>query len=377
MSRRLLLAGGGHTHVEVIRRWGLAAEPGVTVTLVSPDRHTAYSGMLPGLIAGHYRFEESHIDLDALCRRAGVMRIENAIGGLDLAHSMAHCADGMAQPFDIISIDTGSTPVTANIAGADRHGMPIRPVKKFLEHWTALRAAALNAATDLRIAVVGAGAGGIEMALAMQHRIRTDGGRAQFAIVSDGPAILASHPAGVQRRFAAILHARGIAVRLNAPVRRALPDGLELDHGVSLPADHIIWITGAAAPAWPRAGGLQTDERGFIAVNTGLQSVSHPRVFAAGDVAAMIATPRPKSGVHAVRQGPPLAENLRRILRGEPLMVYRPQTTTLALISTGDRYAIASYGPLAFGGAWVWRWKDRIDTAFMARYRVTPQEQRN
>lgn len=371
MKRRLLLVGGGHSHVEVIRRWGLAPEPGVTVTLVSPERHASYSGMLPGFIAGHYRFDECHIDLEALCRRAGVTRIEDSISGIDLKRGAAQCGNGAAQPYDILSIDTGSTPVTANIPGADRHGMPVKPVAQFLERWTALRAAALNAATDLRIAVVGAGAGGIEVALAMQYRIRADGGRAQFTMVSDGPAILASHPAGVQRRLAAILRARGIAVRLHVPVRRALPDGLELNDGSLLSATHIVWITGAAAPAWPRVSGLQTDDRGFIAVNSSLQSVSHSQVFAAGDVATMIASPRPKSGVYAVRQGPPLAENLRRALRGESLTAYHPQSTTLALISAGNRYAVASYGPVAFGGAWVWRWKNRIDQAFMRQYKMT------
>lgn len=370
MNRRLLLVGGGHSHVEVIRRWGLAPEPGVTVTLVSPDRHTSYSGMLPGFVAGHYRFEECHIDLDALCRRNSVTRVENAISGLDLTRSTARCVNDADQFFDIVSIDTGSTPITANIPGADQHGMPVKPVAQLLESWAALRAAARKAATDLHIAIVGAGAGGIEVALAMQYRIHGESGRAQFTIISDGPAILASHPAGVQRRLDAILRARGIAVRLHTPVRRALPDGLELADGSLLPANHVVWITGAAAPAWPRNSGLQTDERGFVAVNSGLQSISHPQVFAAGDVASMIATPRPKSGVYAVRQGPPLTENLRRALRGESLLAYRPQTTTLGLISAGERYAIASYGPVAFGGAWVWNWKNHIDTAFMQRYRA-------
>jgi selenide,water dikinase len=368
MPKRLLLIGGGHSHVEVIRRFGMAPEPGVAITLVSPDRHTAYSGMLPGYIAGHYRFEECHIDLEALCRGAGVRRVAGVISGLDLQGRVARCADGTEHGFDLLAIDSGSTPVICGIPGAAQHGMPVKPVPAFLDYWTKLRADALAASADLHIAIVGAGAGGVELALAMHNRIRNDRGRAQFTIISDGPTLLAAHAAGVQRRFSAVLHERGITLRLNAPVQAATAEGLVLGKGELMRADHVIWVTGAAAPSWPRASGLQTDAAGFIAVNARLQSKSHDFVFATGDIAAMQTAPRPKSGVYAVRQGPPLTENLRRQLRGEPLLDYQPQRRALALISTGDRYAVASYGPLAFGAAWVWRWKDRIDRAFMHRY---------
>ena len=375
-SKRLLLIGGGHSHVEVIRRFGINPEPGAAVALISPDRHTSYSGMLPGLIAGHYHFGDCHIDLDALCRRTGAAWIGTSVTGIDTERRSASCADGSKHAFDVVSVDTGSTPVIAGIPGAARHGIPIKPVPRFLEYWATLRAAARSATIDLRIAVVGAGAGGVELALAMQHRIRADSGRARFTLITDGSAILASHPARVRRRFTAVLRQRGISLRLNAPVQSATAEGLVLRDGEVLPADHVIWVTGAAAPRWPRASGLQTDTAGFIAVNAHLQSPSHAWLFAAGDVAAMMATPRPKSGVYAVRQGPPLAENLRRALRGAALVAYRPQRSALALISTGDRYAVASYGPFAFSGAWVWRWKDRIDTAFMRQYNAPAQDGR-
>ena len=370
MQNRLLLIGGGHSHVEVIRRFGLNPEPGVAVTLVSPDRHTAYSGMLPGYIAGHYRFEDCHIDLETLCRSAGVTRVAAAVTGIDLQRRIARCADGAEHAFDVVAIDSGSTPVIAGIPGAAQHGMPVKPVPAFLDYWTTLRAAARNAPSDLRIVIVGAGAGGVELTLAMHNRIRGDNGRAQFTVISDGPTLLAAHPAGVQRRFSAVLRERGITLRLNAPVQKATAESLVLGSGEVLRADHVIWVTGAAAPAWPRECGLLTDAAGFIVVNAHLQSPSHDCVFATGDIAAMPSTPRPKSGVYAVRQGPPLTENLRRALRGGTLLEYHPQRRALALISTGDRYAVASYGRLAFGGAWVWRWKDYIDTAFMQRYRV-------
>jgi len=137
-----------------------------------------------------------------------------------------------------------------------------------------------------------------------------------------------------------------------------------------VPADLIVWATGAAAVPWVGQSGLACDDRGFAAVNDGLQSPSHPFVFAAGDVAAMTNRPVPKAGVFAVRQGPVLAANLRSYLAGEPLRPFRPQPRYLSLMSTGDGHAIASWAGLAWQGRWVWAWKDRIDRAFMRRYQA-------
>lgn len=369
MSKRLLLIGGGHTHVEVIRRFGTAPEPEVEITLVSPGRYVPYSGMLPGHIAGHYSHADCHIDLDPLCRQAGVRRVDGAVNRLDLEQRLAACGNAGERHYDVLSIDTGSTPVIGNIAGASEHGIPVKPVPEFLQRWEQLRKRARNTGRDIRIAVVGAGTAGVEVLLSMQYRIAADGGQARFTLISDGPSILAAHPSGVRRRFENILRQRGVAVRLDSTVERAESGTLQLRGGERLPCDEVLWITGAAAPAWPGASGLQTDAAGFILVNAHLQSLSHPEVFAAGDVASMSHAPRPKSGVYAVRQGPPLTENLRRVLRGAPLIEYRPQHRTLALISSGDRHAVASWGSWAWSGNWVWRWKDHVDRGFVERYR--------
>jgi len=373
MKRSLLLIGGGHSHVEVIRRWGLAPEPGVTVTLVSPDRHTPYSGMLPGFIAGHYSHADCHIDLDTLCAAAGIIRVSATVSALDLQARVAHCGTAPDQPFDMLSIDTGSNPVIAPIPGATEHGIAIKPVAAFLERWERLRELSRIAEHPLHIAVVGAGAAGVEVILAMQHRIAADGGRARYTLIGNEQVILGVHPRGVQRRFERILLERGIVLRTRTTVSRAETGALLLNGGERLPCDEAIWVTGAAAPSWPRASGLRTDAAGFILVDRHLQSLSHPGVFAAGDVASMAETPHPKSGVYAVRHGPVLAENLRRMLRSETLADYRPQKISLALISTGNRHAVASYGPISFGGDWVWQWKDRIDRSFMQRYDARPR----
>ena len=365
--KRLVLAGGGHSHVEVLRRFALSPLDGVELILVSPGRFTAYSGMLPGLVAGHYTFEQCHIDLEQLAARANARFTIDCVGGLDLPAKRARCKSGEALSYDLLSLDIGSTPPVADIPGAERFGVPVKPVERLLAAWREILAGAER--RPIHVLTVGGGAGGTELTLAMQHHARQADARAAFCVVSDSDTILPGHAAGVRRRIERVLRARDVACHVRTRVIEIEAGIARLSDGRAVPADYVVWATGASAPAWLREAGLATDERGFVLVGETLQSRSHPDVFAAGDVATMERHPRPKSGVYAVRQGPPLAENLRRALTGEKLESYLPQPVALALISTGDKHAIASWGPFAWEGDWVWRWKDRIDQRFMARYR--------
>jgi selenide,water dikinase len=366
--RRLVLVGGGHSHVEVLQRFARAPWPGVRLTLVSPARHMPYSGMLPGLIAGLYRFEDAHIDLAPLARRAGAEFIEAEAESLETGRRLLVLSNGRGVPYDALSLNTGSRPELGRIPGARRHGIPVKPVERFLRAWEALRERARS--QGLRIAVVGAGAAGVEVVLAMQYALE---GRGEFFLVSDTPAILPAHSARARRLLERILRERGIRVQTGRAVEAAVPGELRLAGGGAIAAEAVIWTVGAAPPPWLARSGLATDPRGFVAVDEYLRSLSHPEVFAAGDSATLLASPSPKSGVYAVRQGPLLAANLARALAGKPLAPFRPQRRALALISAGGRYAVASYGPLALGGRWVWHWKDWIDRRFMRRYAALPE----
>jgi selenide,water dikinase len=364
--KRLLLLGGGHSQVEVIRRIGLQPLHHVRTTLVSPDRYTPYSGMLPGFVAGHYEFHDCHIDLERLCDSSGVEFRCSAAIGIDPTSNRVRCEDGSVFDYDALSIDIGSTPEADSVPGALDHATRVKPVAGFISVWDRIIDTARRQA--LRIAVVGGGAGGVELALAMHHRLRARDGAAGFHLLSDTATILPGFPARVGRIFKRVLDERGITIHIHSRIIRVGHGVLYRDTGSPLQADHIIWATAAGAPRWLAASGIQTDAHGFIAVNDALQSVSHPSVFAAGDIACMVNHARPKSGVYAVRQGPPLAENLRRALGGQLLAGYAPQKNALALISTGDKYAVASYGKFALEGKWVWHWKDRIDRRFMTKY---------
>jgi len=364
--KRLVLAGGGHAHVEVLRRLGLAQRRDLDVVLVSPLPLTPYSGMLPGVVAGHYTYREACIELPPLARFAGARLLQARVTGIEAGARLVRIDDGSVLPYDVLSIDTGSVPPVRSIAGADAFGVSVKPVERFLDAWQTVLDE--PPARTRRIAVVGAGAGGVELALSMRARLRRAGRDTAVTLYGEAPDLLPGHAPAARRRIRAALESRGIGMAFGHRVERVGEEGLRLSDGSSAEAQWIVWATGADAPPWLRTSGLTLDAAGFVAVDVCLRSISHPDVYAAGDVATVGGHARPKSGVYAVRQGPPLAANLLRALAGEMPRPHLPQKRTLALLATGDGHAIASWGPLAAGGAWAWRWKDRIDRAFMANY---------
>ncbi len=377
VRKDLVLVGGGHSHVAVLKAFGMRPEPGVRLTLIARDIHTPYSGMLPGYIAGHYDFDEAHVDLRPLAHFAGCRLYHDEMIGLDLKNNRVLCRGRPEVPYDVLSIDIGSTPDEAGIPGAAKYSLPVKPVDRFLIGWNAIEHRVRDATRSFRIAVVGGGAGGVELTLSLQHRIATSCATApvQFHLFSEAPQILPTHHERVRRKFARILSERNVSVHLAHRVHEITAEHLLATHSGSnlvFPYDALIWATNAAAPGWITRTGLAATPGGFIEVDDCLQSVSHPGVFAAGDIATMRNHLRAKSGVMAVRQGPVLAANLRHASRGETLSAFFPQRRFLALISTGDRRAVASRGPWTLEGALVWRWKDRIDRRWMQRYRDLP-----
>jgi pyridine nucleotide-disulfide oxidoreductase family protein len=346
--KRLVLVGAGHAHVEVLRRFG-ERRPGAVVTLVTRAAGAIYSGMLPGAVAGHYAPEELTFPVPRLAARAGAeLRVAEA-AGLDPEARLLRLADGGVVAYDLVSLDIGATPDRAGAADVGGRLIPVKPLDRLLP---ALEAAEARLRPGAAVAVVGGGVAGAELALALRHRWRDRDLR--LALVERGPEIVPGMPAPARRALLDACARHGVEVRTGA----SGGDG----------ADLVVWATGAAAPSWVAASGLAVDESGFAAVGPDLRSLSHAEVFAAGDIAAMPAAPRPKAGVFAVRQGPVLAGNLSRALAGEPLARYRPQRHWLAIVTTGPRHAVATRNGLAVSGAWVWRWKDRIDRRFVARY---------
>ena len=377
--RDLVLVGGGHSHVVVLRMLGMRPEPGVRITLICTDIDTPYSGMLPGYISGHYSFDDVHIDLGRLAAFAGARFIHGEVTGLDRSNQRVLLRNRPAVPYDLVSINTGSTPNVRQVNGAQAHAVPVKPIAQFNQRWLQLLERVRGLHSRMTVAVVGGGAGGVELVLSMQHRLRHELqvlGRSpdllQFALLTASDTVMPTHNRWVRERFAGVLEARHVAVHTRAEVTQVSPGCLQTQDGRTFDADETLWVTQAGGPAWLQSTGLALDANGFIQVNDRLQTLDDPKIFAAGDVASFTPRPLEKAGVFAVRMGAPLAHNLRHSLRGEPLQPYRPQRHWLALISTGDRHAVASRGPIGFAGDWVWRWKDHIDSSFMRLFTELP-----
>lgn len=367
----LCLVGGGHSHVLLIRRWAMNPLPGVRLTLVSSDSMTPYSGMLPGLIAGHYSVDDMHVDLRRLCAWAGIRFIEHSVTSVNLDKRQVEFTERPPVEFDVLSLDTGSTP-DLSVPGAREYVTPVKPVHSFHARWRLIRERMnTNKEGRMTIAVVGSGAGGFELVTAMRHAL--DSGRARMCWFLRDKLPLSGRPPRVGQLALAAARRMGVEVVTDCDVARVEPGTLVAADGREFKFDEVLWCTGAIAPDWPCSAGLAVDKRGFISTNAFLQSVSHDVVFASGDIGTQRDTPSAKAGVFAVRQAPFLHDNIRAYLLGDSLKPYRPQKDFLSLMATGGKRAIASRGPLAIEADWVWRWKDYIDRAFMRKFSDLPR----
>jgi pyridine nucleotide-disulfide oxidoreductase family protein len=368
--KRLVLLGGGHTHLHVIRAMEREPMPGVQAVLATPHPRQIYSGMVPGWVAGHYTLDECSIAIEPLARAAKVELAQSPAVSLNAKERTVTLADGRVAEYDVLSLDIGATVDRDAVPGAREHGLFVRPLEHFVQLFD--RVPALAADRVLDVVVVGGGAAGFEVATAVHHRLNGAGlERARVCLVTGDATVLPGFDPKVRQRAIESLRRARITL-MNQKVVEVAATHLQLDNGARLVCDVPLMALPAVAPPWLRDSGLALDERGFVSTTATLQSTSHPEVFAAGDIAARNDRALPRSGVFAVRAGPALALNLRRRLAGGELMPWQPRERSLYLLSCGERRAIASWGSLSAQGRWVWWWKDQIDRGFVASFAPTP-----
>lgn len=359
--RAVVLVGGGHAHSLAMLAFGRRPDPGLRIWLVTDRLMTPYSGMLPGHVAGRYGRDDMHIDLARLCAATGTTLVPVAATGIDRAARQVHLADGTALPYDILSLDVGIAPDASAIAGAERHAVMVKPIGGFLARLDA----ALAGPPPRRIAVVGGGAAGVELACALRARL----GRDCAIVLCSASRPVPTLNEGVRRRVRAALSRLHIDVDEAARAVAVDATGVLLADGRRHAADLAIVSTAARAPGFLAAAGFPTVADGCVRIDPTLRVEGEDVVFAVGDCATRSDDPREKAGVFAVRQGAVVAENVWRLAAGRELLRHRAQRSFLTLLSTGDGRAIAGKaGWFAAEGRWVWWWKDRIDRRFMARF---------
>lgn len=323
----------------------------VDVVLASPGPKAIYSGMVPGVVAGHYQLAETQIDLVRLAERAGAKFVLDRAIALRAGEKSVSLEKSGSLGYDLLSLDVGSLPDT-RVPGSAEHALAAKPFEQSIGK--------MKAQGTGRVAVVGGGAAGVEMAMALRHASP----QASVTLYSDRPMFSGR----MAERIRDALQGHGVTSRENTQVRSVEAGPAILTDGARESFDLVLWTAGAAPLPWLRDSGLACDECGFVLADRSLRSVSHAEVFAAGDCATLRHAPHPKSGVYAVRQAPVLAENLRRVLQGSELVRYEPQRKSLVLLSCGAKYAIAARGGWSAEGAWTWRWKDWIDRRWVGSF---------
>lgn len=361
--KSLLLIGAGHAHAQVLRDWITAPLPGVEVILVSPSARAPYSGMVPGWLAGEYGYDDICIDFEALARAAGARLVIATLAGLDPNRRNVRLSSGEQLGYDVLSLNVGSTLNPPPAAGRSTRVLAMRPLGRLHSAWEALlgELASGPAGDALTVTAVGGGAAGVETLLSVLVRLRALQPQrpVRGKLISRGTALLPGLALQAARAAQQALAAAGVAVQL----------GTAYDDAAAAPSDLLLWAAGAEAHAWQHDCGLAVNPHGFIRIDRWLRSISHAQVYAVGDCADS-AEPLPKAGVHAVRMGPVLAHNLRAALGVGVAAEHRAQRRVLALLSTADGSAIASWGRWSVRGRWVRRWKDHIDRRFLQGFAV-------
>lgn len=389
-DKEVILIGGGHTHVLFLKMWADMPQENVRITLISPSVLTPYSGMLPGFIAGHYTYDQSHIDLSRLCQLAGVRFIQAAVVKIESKKQTVHLSGRPPLYYDCASINTGITPDTT-VRGSAQHSIPIKPISELNRHWQSLLSRVTDktiASAAIRIGVVGGGAAAVEFIQAVAWKFSKEPTvseqEIQLTLIQAGAGLPENYPSAVQNSLKRQFQKLNIKVAEHFSVEevRESDDGgydlISKNRSIITLTD-VFWCTHAKGAQWTAESDIAIDDSGFIKTNNTLEVIDANCVFAVGDCATIVSDPRPKAGVFAVRQARTLFRNLLAKLDNRALVQHKSQASFLSILTGGSQWAVASKGRFAIGAVvphWVWLWKRSIDQSFMDQFLSHPKRKK-
>lgn len=378
---RVLLLGGGHSHVQVItyldKELQGEIKESVEVTCLTDGPKAWYSGMFPGTVSERYQPEDLTIDVQNLCKLHNTRFIDDQAVKIIAAQHKLLLRSGNEIQYDILAIDIGSrTKGTYSIPGVKEYALKTRPLHEFYAQIEGTESRLLSTCTTPKVLVVGSGVAGIELSFCFYHRwSKIFNTPIEITILDSAEQILPGSSEYLRRVVQKNLDEKNINVMSNVRVKEVRENGVLLEDDSLLEGNVVIWAAGAEPHDIETD--LETDSRGFFLVNCSLQSTRFKDVFGSGDCIQIDAYKEgfpPKAGVYAVREGPFVAMNIKKMLyqmlnnQISPLEIYKPQTDFLSLINLGDGRAIGTKYGIVLTGTWVMRLKDVIDIKFVKIY---------
>jgi selenide,water dikinase len=379
----LVLLGGGHANIQVLKMLAMNPIGGLRITLISDQTHSPYSGMIPGYLAGYYSYDECHFDLRRICEELGQRFIKAKIIGIDPQRKKIQLENRAEVSYDCASINVGIAPKSIEHTSAEAalRLIPLKPISRFIAHWGRLMAdlKAYKGSESLQIAVVGAGASGVEISIILKMLIDQYQWNAEVSLIHRHDYLVSVKDRSAQRKLSKTLQDLGVKVLQNTQALKEQENGLVLkdDKGLIQTKDfyRVLTATQASAPQWFKNSGLPVNPDGFVKVTGNLLVVQEHDLFAAGDCIHFSPSPLKKAGVYAVRQGMVLEHNIRAYFSGKTaLETFRPKKNVLSLITIGERKALVHQDSASIL-RWMWPsllWtvKDGIDRRFMKRFQA-------
>jgi selenide,water dikinase len=378
----LVLLGGGHANIQVLKMMTMKPIGGLRITLISEQTHSPYSGMIPGYLAGYYSYEECHFDLRRICEELGLRFIKSKIIGVDPRRKIIQLENRAEISYDCASINVGIEPKSIEHLSQESSVklIPLKPISQFIAHWDQLISNLKNYKGEdaLPLAVVGAGAAGVEISIILKMLIDQNQWNADVSLIHRHDFLVSAKDLRAQKRLLKTLKELSIKVYQNTEVLEVHENGLVLkdDNGLIREDFYRALIaTQASAPKWFKNSGLPVNQEGFLKVTEKLLVENEDALFAAGDCIHFSPFPLKKAGVYAVRQGMVLEHNIRAFFTRNPsLRTFHPKKNVLSLITIGDRKALVHQDdPSILRWLWpslLWKVKDWIDRRFMKRFQA-------
>ena len=380
---RIVIVGGGAGGLELATQLGdrLGRKGQANITLVDRNRTHIWKPLLHQVAAGRLDMDDDELEYLAQARWHGFRYFNGSMDGLDRASKRIFIApttdeDGheitprRAVPYDTLVLAVGSTGndfgtpgVAENAIALDSAEQAVRFNRKLIN--ACLRANSQHEALrpgQLHVAIIGAGATGVELAAELHKTTREIASfgldsldfdkTVKLTLIEAGPRIVPQLPAPLSDGVADLLRGLGVDVLTGRKVTEITPDGVVFEDGEVIPSELKVWAAGVKGPAFLAHLGLETNRINQIVVRDTLQSTSDDNIFALGDCAACA---RPEGGFvppraqAAHQQASLLIKSMKARLDGKPLPAYQYKDFG-SLVSLGKYSAVGSLMGGIIGG---------------------------